>query len=332
MTCMTLKLVTITAVAGLMVTGCATTSATSKMAKAAPITYKMGQGNAQYASLDLSNRSTRPGLPSLGTNPRSTTPLGGQGRRFDPSKVDRQLYSHQKVGKRYTIMGGTYTPKHQPDYDQVGEASWYGPKFHGKPTATGETFNKRDMTAAHKTLALNSMLVVTNLDNGRVVTVRLNDRGPFIGDRMIDLSEAAAEALGFKSKGLANVRVQYAGPADPMAAGRTLPRTMPRSVELPRDNIVEAPRQSNPCHDANATAAISPVVPASCGSLYPMVPEFIAPSLPAPIVPVAPRAAPDTGMPSGGDITLTIKGPIHIARSDDQSPEPQFIAERLATK
>lgn len=314
MTCMTLKLVTITAVAGLMVTGCATTSATSKMAKAAPITYKMGQGNAQYASLDLSKRSMRPGIPGVGTSPRSTTPLGGQGRHFDPSKVDRQLYSHQKVGKRYTIMGGTYTPKHQPDYDEVGEASWYGPKFHGKPTATGETFNKRDMTAAHKTLALNSMLVVTNLDNGRVVTVRLNDRGPFIGNRMIDLSEAAAEALGFKSKGLANVRVQYAGPADPMAAGRTLPRNMPRSVELPRENIVEAPRRPR-----------SPTP-------TPMIPEFKAPSLPAPIVPVAPRAAPDAGMPSGGDITLTIKGPIHIARSDDQSPEPQFIAERLDTK
>ena len=312
MTCMTLKLVILTGLVSLVATGCTTTNITSKTGKAAPITYKIGQVSAQYASLDLSKRSSRPDLPGFDTGPRIPTPPGGQRHRFDPSKIDRQLYSHQKVGKRYTIMGQSYTPKHQPNYDQVGEASWYGPKFHGKPTATGETFNKRDLTAAHKTLALNSMLVVTNLDNGRVITVRLNDRGPFIGDRIIDLSEATAEALDFKSNGLANVRVQYAGPADPMAAGRVVPRSIPRVAELPRENMVEAPRRPEPTHS--------------------LIPEFKAPSLPAPIVPVAPRPAPDTDLPSGGDITLTIKGPTHIARSDDTDTEPKFIAERFDTK
>ena len=96
-------------------------------------------------------------------------------------------------------------------------ASWYGDKFHGKPTATGETFNKYDLTAAHKTLPLNSMVYVTNIETGKSLVVRLNDRGPFIGDRIIDLSEAAANALGTKGQGLNKVRVRYAGPADTIA-------------------------------------------------------------------------------------------------------------------
>lgn len=134
---------------------------------------------------------------------------------FDQSRIDRNLYKHQRIGKLYTIMGKSYRPKHEPDYNVVGITSWYGDKFHGKPTATGEIFNKNDMTAAHKTLPLNSMLYVTNIETGKSVYVRLNDRGPFIGNRIIDLSEGAAKALDIDA--LAKVRVQYAGPADPLA-------------------------------------------------------------------------------------------------------------------
>jgi len=134
--------------------------------------------------------------------------------KFNPANIDRTLYNHQRVGKRYKIMGKYYTPKHEPYYDVVGIASWYGDKFHGKPTATGEIYNQYDLTVAHKTLPLNSMLYVTNLENGKSLMLRLNDRGPFIGNRIIDLSSAAAKALGTAEKGLAKVRVQYAGPAN----------------------------------------------------------------------------------------------------------------------
>lgn len=310
-----LKLTIMATATGLLATGCATTNVT-KATKMAPITYKIGQGGAQFASLTLKDRTSRPQLPRYDGSD-AAQPRGAQGRRFDPSKVDRQLYSHQKVGRRYTIMGRSYTPKHQPDYDRTGEASWYGPKFHGKPTANGETFDKRAMTAAHKTLPLNSIVVVTNLENGRVITVRLNDRGPFIGDRMIDLSEAAAEALGYKQNGLAKVRVQYAGPADPMASDRRIEPALPRMVELPQDNIVEVPRP--------APRRASP--PAT----NPLIPEFTAPQTPDPILPVAPRRAAEGDLPEG-DITLTIKGPIHIAKADEADPKPKFISERLKTK
>ncbi|MGB6230307.1 MAG: RlpA-like double-psi beta-barrel domain-containing protein, partial [Litorimonas sp.] len=157
-----MKLGLMAMVAGVFATGCATTSVT-KTAQAAPITYKIGSGGAQFASLSLPDRTKRPVLPR-GLDTELTSPRGGQGKHFDPSKVDRELYSHQKLGKRYTVMGKSFTPRHQPGYDKTGEASWYGPGFHGKPTATGERFDKRALTAAHKTLPLNSMLVVTNVN------------------------------------------------------------------------------------------------------------------------------------------------------------------------
>lgn len=114
-----------------------------------------------------------------------------------------------KIGKPYEIAGERYYPKYEPDYDEVGIASWYGPNFHGKSTANGEKYNQWAMTAAHKTLPLPSMVRVTRVDNGESIIVRVNDRGPFSEGRIIDLSRAAAEALGTHKMGLAKVRVQY---------------------------------------------------------------------------------------------------------------------------
>ena len=131
--------------------------------------------------------------------------------KFKQKRIDKTLQSHQRVGKPYKIKGKTYKPKHEPKYDETGIASWYGPRFHGKPTASGEAFNMNAITAAHPTLPLNSLLHVTNLENGKEIFVRLNDRGPFAKKRIIDLSKGAAEELGIT--GLAKVRVQYAGPA-----------------------------------------------------------------------------------------------------------------------
>ena len=133
--------------------------------------------------------------------------------KFKQKKIDKSLQPFQRVGKPYEIKGKTYKPKHNPKYDEKGIASWYGPGFHGKRTALGDTFNMHAMTAAHPTLPLNSWLHVTNLENGKQIFVRLNDRGPFTEKRIIDLSKGAAEKLDIK--GLAKVRVQYAGPAKP---------------------------------------------------------------------------------------------------------------------
>ena len=120
---------------------------------------------------------------------------------------------HEKVGARYKIKGKWYEPRHDPDYDRSGVASWYGPKFHGRLTANGELFDMNRLTAAHKTLPLPSLVSVTNLENGEEVVLRVNDRGPFAGDRIIDLSRAAAERLGTQRAGLGRVRVRYLGPA-----------------------------------------------------------------------------------------------------------------------
>jgi rare lipoprotein A len=116
---------------------------------------------------------------------------------------------HYKVGEPYTIAGQTYVPKEQPDYDEVGLASWYGSDFHGKKTANGDTFDKDSLTAAHNTLPLPSMVRVTNLENNKTLIVMVNDRGPFSKKRVIDVSERSAQILGFKDKGVAKVRVQF---------------------------------------------------------------------------------------------------------------------------
>lgn len=118
-----------------------------------------------------------------------------------------------QVGKPYRVAGRWYTPKHQPNYNSTGKASWYGPNFHGRETANGEIFDQYAISAAHPTLPLPSYVRVTNLENNRSIVVRVNDRGPFAHGREIDLSRRAAELLDFQHKGVAQVRVQYVGQA-----------------------------------------------------------------------------------------------------------------------
>ena len=114
-----------------------------------------------------------------------------------------------KVGKPYKIAGEWYYPRENTKYDNIGIASWYGPKFQGRRTANGEIFDMNLLTAAHPTLPMPVMVQVTNLGNGRSMKLRVNDRGPFKKNREIDLSRRAAEILGFKDKGTARVRVKY---------------------------------------------------------------------------------------------------------------------------
>ena len=117
----------------------------------------------------------------------------------------------------YEVGGVWYRPSPQPHYDKVGLASWSGQQLHHRTTADGEAFDMDIASAAHTTLPLPSLVEVTNLDNGRRIKVRVNDRGPFVGGRIIDLSRQGAKDLGFYGKGMARVRVRYLGSA-PLAS------------------------------------------------------------------------------------------------------------------
>ncbi len=317
---------------------------------AAPITYKMsnpanmvGYGYApQYSAPQM----VQPQYQQPQYQPQAALPS----LQFDQNSVDATLYSHQRVGNPYTVVGQTYYPQHQPMYDMVGTASWYGDKFHGKLTANGETYDKNAMTAAHKTLPLNSYVIVTNLATGQSLKLRINDRGPFVGGRIIDLSEAAATKLGYKTMGLGDVRVQYAGPAEPVQQAQRAPMSpVPFQAPAPQQ-YAEAPL---------ATAPSGPSAPHVYQPLRQLPQPFTAPTAPAPIqeqpiqqqpqlavpniiapAPVMPHAAlPSTPLAipqayaenSGGDdqfVTLTIKGPIHMATQNGQAPHARFINTR----
>ncbi|MAU38657.1 MAG: septal ring lytic transglycosylase RlpA family protein [Rhizobiales bacterium TMED94] len=118
-----------------------------------------------------------------------------------------------KIGKPYQIEDKIFYPKESFNYLESGVASWYGPNFDGKKTANGEIFNMNLLTAAHKTLQLPSMVKVTNIENNRSLILRVNDRGPFVKNRIIDVSKRAASILGFQKDGTANVIVEYYGRA-----------------------------------------------------------------------------------------------------------------------
>ncbi|WP_373504827.1 septal ring lytic transglycosylase RlpA family protein [Aestuariivirga sp.] len=167
------KLAIVLVAVGLALTGC---SSDKKTAKLDPFA---GKGSPHYTG-------------------KGPVPWGG-GRRH--------------VGKPYQVAGRWFTPKEQPNYDKKGTASWYGEAFHKRKTSNGEWFDMNRLTAAHATLPLPSYVKVTNLANGKDVIVRVNDRGPFVDTRVIDLSKKTAEVLDFKNKGKAQVRVQFIGPA-----------------------------------------------------------------------------------------------------------------------
>lgn len=115
---------------------------------------------------------------------------------------------HYKIGNPYQVFGVSYFPQNYDDFEEIGVASWYGDDFHGRLTANGEIYNMDDMTAAHPTLPLPSMVKVTNLQNGKSAIVRVNDRGPFAKSRIIDVSEKAAFALGFRDRGTTEVKIE----------------------------------------------------------------------------------------------------------------------------
>jgi rare lipoprotein A len=156
-----------------------------------------------------------------------------------------------RVGSPYTVAGRVYVPENNPHYRADGAASWYGSDFHGRSTANSEIFDAEAITAAHPTLPLPSYVRVTNLSNGRSLIVRVNDRGPYAGNRIIDVSKHAAYLLGFTVSGTAWVRVEYVGAAP---------------IEGSDDRVLEATlRQDEPAPVPGATTKLAAlrIVPAA---------------------------------------------------------------------
>lgn len=149
------------------------------------------------------------------------------GGKYVPDAVVIAEKLHPTANLSYKVAGKRYYPtkKVADDFSQTGRASWYGPGFHGKKTSNGERFDMNMMTAAHPTLPIPSYARVTNLANGKTVIVRINDRGPFHGNRVMDVSKAAANKLGFLAKGTAQVRIE------PLKAGEHLKQPEIRMAE-----------------------------------------------------------------------------------------------------
>ena len=185
-----------------------------------------------------------------------------------------------KLGQPYRVDGRWYYPEFDPDYDRVGVASWYGEQFHGRATANGERFDRQSVSAAHPTLPLPSLVRVVNLTNHRELVVRVNDRGPFVADRIIDLSQEAARQLGFERQGLAQVRVQFVRLAD---ADGEPPRPTTRRARAPLPERPAAPA-------SQLVAAVPPTqlvaaTPASRGAAAPT--PLVVAAAPAPQVGVS---------------------------------------------
>jgi len=183
---------------------------------------------------------------------------GGVDARYGVSPSPRVIGDDQpvpkgggvyRVGSPYVVGGRVYVPEYNPHYVAVGLASWYGSDFHGRMTANGEVFDLNGISAAHPTLPLPSYVRVTNLSNGNSLIVRVNDRGPYRGNRIIDVSMRAAHLLGFHNSGVAWVKVEYVGRApiegsdDRILAAtfrRDEPAPPPSTVKLAATGIVPA--------------------------------------------------------------------------------------------
>jgi rare lipoprotein A len=200
---------------------------------------------------------------------------GTQQQGYSGRAAGRQGY--YQVGAPYEVNGVWYYPAADYHYDRTGIASWYGPSYDGRPTANGEIFNMNGLSAAHPTLPLPSIVRVTNLENGRSLDLRVNDRGPFVDGRIIDVSRYAARLLGFESAGIAPVRV------------RILKRQSIEVAELAKEGII-----ANGTAFARGAPSAAPASYARIASADPLDAAAPPPALPAPVRPatVEPAAAP----------------------------------------
>ena len=201
-------------------------------------------------------------------------------RVVDPGEPVPKGGGTYRVGSPYVVAGRMYVPEYDPHYKAVGRASWYGEDFHGRYTANGEIFDLNGISAAHPTMPLPSYARVTNLANGRSLIVRVNDRGPYARDRIIDVSMRAAHLLGFYERGTATVRVEYVGPAplqgsDDRVLAATLrenePAPLPSAVRL-AERPIFPPRPPPPAATellASAGRYVQPDPPATGSAAAP---------------------------------------------------------------
>jgi rare lipoprotein A len=203
----------------------------------------------------------------------SDRPRRGAGGNYRPA-TDTPV----RIGPPYTVRGVTYTPREQRSYDETGVASWYGSES-GSRTANGERFRPDYITAAHKTLPLPTYVEVTALDSGRTILVRVNDRGPFVPGRIIDLSKGSAEALGIRRAGAARVRVRRVDPPE-------RDRAALRAGQMASARRTIAPQWAAPV----AVPRSMPVVRATPAPVpEPRLPPAAVPPAPLPAGPITPR-------------------------------------------
>ncbi|MHB1206646.1 MAG: septal ring lytic transglycosylase RlpA family protein [Rhodospirillaceae bacterium] len=227
-----------------------------------------------------------------------------------PKKADSE--GAFKIGTPYQVDGKWYYPAEDYAYVQEGIASWYGQDFHGKRTANGEKYDMNAITAAHPTLPLPSVVHVTNLDNGRQLTVRVNDRGPFHSSRIIDVSRRAAQLLGFYDVGTAHVRVEIDATESlnlKNIALRDHPPEMPKVVAAPREAIT--------------SVALAPVTA--------MPNEVLPPPANTPANGGGPKAAPGKTAPpkpTAKPLAKLPEGPpTRVARADPGQPIPGYYIQ-----
>ena len=179
-----------------------------------------------------------------------------------------------KIGAPYQIRGVWYYPHEDPKYSKTGIASWYGKKFHGRRTANGEIYDMNALTAAHKTLPMPVRVQVTNLDNGRSLVLRVNDRGPFVNGRIIDVSRRAAQLLGFQNMGTAKVRVTIVDQQKRTVIakkGVTPPEQKAALPALPRGQVLAQNLAPPPGLKENATQVATPSAPVRIANAHPIV-------------------------------------------------------------
>jgi rare lipoprotein A len=171
-----------------------------------------------------------------------------------------------KVGNPYQIDGVWYYPAVNYDYDETGVASWYGPGFVGHSTANGEVYDANALTAAHKTLPMPTLVRVTNLENGRQIQIRINDRGPYVNNRIIDLSQRAAQLLGMEQQGTAKVRVQVMADESrqlALASGAGQDAVAPKPVAAPAPKVTTEALPGSTAPAPASTAPAKPIVVAA---------------------------------------------------------------------
>lgn len=221
-------------------------------------------------------------LAACASGPRHTADLNAPGAGGAPTS----RYTGYKVGQPYQVKGVWYYPKDQPDYEEVGIASWYGEQFHNKYTADGEVFDMGMSSAAHKTLPLPSLVEVTNLANGRTIVVRVNDRGPFVDGRVIDMSKAAAAELGFVTAGVTKVRVRYVGRAQDPPGLKTPQNQTPPDLRQYQASAAKGAKDVKSVNRAVQLAGKAASLPLRLAQAVPV------PTPPPPAAIYAPLAAP----------------------------------------